>query len=102
MSSRSATRRGRTGEFKIMCDQAYWLFREDAEKGLIRMDINDDVLNEELTSTRYNADGRKIKLEPKEDIKTRIGRSPDRADAVVMAFSIEHVRPSVASVAAAW
>lgn len=34
----------------------------------------------------------KIQLEAKEDLKGRLGRSPDRADAVAMAFYSRSVR----------
>jgi hypothetical protein len=47
----------------------------------------DDELKEELTNTKwkYNSQG-KIQIEAKEDIKKRIGRSPDKADALVNTF----------------
>jgi len=35
---------------------------------------------------RYSAKDRTVKLEKKDKIKARLGRSPDLADAVVMAF----------------
>lgn len=49
--------------------------------------VDDDVLAE-LTSARYeilDSQGR-IKIEPKEQVRTRLGRSPDLADALLLAF----------------
>ena len=47
----------------------------------------DDELLAELTSIRYKFDSvGKLQLEAKEDMKKRIGRSPDKADAVALTF----------------
>jgi len=48
----------------------------------------DDELLFELSSVkyRYNSNGQ-IQIESKKDMKKRLGRSPDRADAVVLAFA---------------
>jgi hypothetical protein len=46
----------------------------------------DDDLREELIAPRCSFTVRGMLLEPKDDIRKRIGRSPDRADAVVMAL----------------
>lgn len=47
----------------------------------------DDELTQELTETqwKFRSDG-SIQIEPKEEIKKRIGRSPDKADAFVNTF----------------
>jgi hypothetical protein len=48
----------------------------------------DDQLVEDLLSARYkNTSTGAVQLEPKETIRKRLGRSPDRGDAVVMAWS---------------
>lgn len=46
----------------------------------------DDMLKEELTQMRYKTieSSGKLQVEAKEDYKKRLGRSPNRADAVVM------------------
>lgn len=48
---------------------------------------HDAGLDEEITEIRwaFKSDGR-IAIEPKEDIKKRIGRSPDRFDALANTF----------------
>ena len=40
----------------------------------------------ELTSARYEMVGGRLKIEAKADITARLGRSPDKADAVVLAI----------------
>jgi hypothetical protein len=48
--------------------------------------VEDEELRKQLTAPRFkvvNSNGR-IQLEPKEETKKRLGRSPDRADAFVM------------------
>jgi hypothetical protein len=78
--------------------EAWWMFgqalRPD-EKELVEADResgvelpDDEFLRADLLAPKYklNKDA-KIMLEPKEDTKKRLGRSPDRADAVVMAWA---------------
>lgn len=54
-------------------------------------------LLEELTQVKYGYKGDKIIIEPKEEFKKRIGRSPDLADAlaVTFAFRIEPKQPTL-------
>jgi phage terminase large subunit len=58
----------------------------------------DEQLAADLVGPRYTIDsrGRRV-VEPKADTKKRLGRSPDRADAVLMAFAVEG-EPASASV----
>lgn len=66
--------------------EAYWTLRRLLEAGEVALP-SDDALAEELTSTRWAVTtGGKVKLEPKDELRSRLGRSPDRADAVAMAF----------------
>jgi hypothetical protein len=47
----------------------------------------DDELTEEMTETKWEfMSNGKIKIEPKDDIKARLKRSPDRFDALAMTF----------------
>lgn len=57
---------------------------DEFDKG--RVKLNDDyVLNGQLSSVKFKYTGNgKIQVEGKDDIKKRIGRSPDRGDAFVM------------------
>ncbi len=46
----------------------------------------DQELREELLATRYTYDTRgRFKAEPKDDVKERVGRSPDRGDGLMLA-----------------
>jgi hypothetical protein len=47
----------------------------------------DQKLMSDLCAVRYTITSRGIQLESKDDLKKRIGRSPDRGDAVVLAYS---------------
>lgn len=47
----------------------------------------DPELVADLASARFSVEARGIKLRPKEEIKSLIGRSPDKGDAVVLAWS---------------
>ena len=48
----------------------------------------DDNLLAELSSVQYKYNSRgQVQIEAKEDMKKRLGHSPDRADAVVLAFA---------------
>lgn len=71
--------------------EAYWGFREAMAEGLIDLDPDDDELVAELGVIKYKFDSSgRIGIERKEDIKKRIGKSPDHADAAVQA----HAQPS--------
>ncbi len=63
------------------------VFREQYEKGGVLSIPDDPELIEELSGVRYKtkSDGRLI-VEPKEDYKKRLGRSPDKGDAFVYAL----------------
>jgi len=70
-------------QFQNQRAEAWWYAREQFAKG--RVSIPDDpILLEELTEVKYFINRRGlIQIEDKEDIKERIGRSPNRADALV-------------------
>jgi phage terminase large subunit len=67
--------------------ESYWQLRRLLEEGRIALP-RDEKLFDELAATRWkvNSTGR-VQIEPKDDLRTRIGRSPDRADALAMAFA---------------
>jgi len=69
--------------------ESFWRLRRLLEDGLVALPDDPDLF-EELAETRWEvtAQGR-IQLEPKEALKSRIGRSPDKGDAAAMAFSVE-------------
>ena len=63
--------------------QAWWKLRRDLERGHIALP-NDRELFEDLTIPTHFTKNGKIYVEPKEEIRKRLGRSPDKGDAVVM------------------
>ena len=71
--------------------EAWWKFREALDPdqpGGSPIELPDDpALRADLTAPRWKLTTRGILIESKEEIKKRIGRSPDRGDAVVMAWS---------------
>ena len=74
--------------FVNMRAYAYWSFREalDPDFGSrIALPPSQNVLAQ-LASPLYEITPRGIKIEAKEDIKARLGVSPDEADAVINAF----------------
>ena len=66
----------------------YWAFREalDPADGSDVALPPDPELEADLCAARWQSMSNGIKIESKEDIKKRIGRSPDCADAVVLAW----------------
>jgi hypothetical protein len=79
-----------TGQHKFVNKraEAYWRMREALdptnETGLALPD--DRELRVDLCAPRFTMKPRGIQIEPKEDIKKRIGRSPDKGDAVVICW----------------
>jgi hypothetical protein len=72
--------------------EAWWRMREALDPGQpggSRIALPPDAaLLSDLTSPRYEVRNNQIVLETKKDLVKRIGRSPDRGDAVVMAWSV--------------
>lgn len=72
--------------------EMYWNLRElmqPDQDGQSQICIPDDPeLKRELYEIRYKyASDRKIRIEAKEELKKRLGRSPDKADALAIAFA---------------
>jgi hypothetical protein len=66
--------------------EAWWHGRELSRDGKWSLANLDDDAIAELTMPRYLEKNGRILVEPKEDVKERLGRSPDIADAVLLAF----------------
>jgi len=84
-----ATRmRDKTNEltFATLRDWLYWHLREVLEDGLIALPP-DDMLTADLVAPRWTVtSGGRIKVEAKDDLRRRLGRSPDAGDAVMLAM----------------
>lgn len=72
--------------------EAYWKFREALDPSRpggspIMLDPNDLELLAELCTPTFKEDRKVIALQPKEEVMETLGRSPNRSDAVVMAWT---------------
>jgi hypothetical protein len=66
----------------------YWTLRERFEQGEVDIDPDDDKLAAQLGSIKWGIDSRgRIKIESKDDMRKRGLPSPDRADAMAIAFA---------------
>lgn len=93
-ASGGTERRDMLGQFKFYNSRAaaWWRMREllDPSMGSVVALPDDEELIEELAAPRFTlyAAGR-LKVESKDDIRRRIGRSTDSADAVIQAFWVD-------------
>lgn len=89
--SEKSTRKTRDGKlgFKNRRAEVWWTFREalDPNGGAYIALPPDPDLVAELVAPRWMLTAQGIQIESKDDIRERLGRSTDRADAVVMAWS---------------
>lgn len=68
--------------FENLRSQMWWQMREDLRTDAV--DLPDDSeLHRQLTMPQFKDEGKVVKLEAKDEIRKRLGRSPDDADAVV-------------------
>lgn len=72
-------------EFGNRRSQAWWKARQLFRDNIPSIPDDPDLISE-LTNVRYTIKGGKIYIEPKSDLKkaNRLGRSPDKADALIM------------------
>lgn len=82
---------GSDQQFKNLRSQMWWLMREDLQHGRIAFP-DDEELFQDLITPLWHTKGGKITLEPKEDLKKRLGRSPDKGDAAVIWNWVRQIR----------
>lgn len=75
------------GEFKILRDQIFWALREWLRTDSGAMLPPDGLLREELLALEYSVKGGKVTVTPKEELRKKLKRSPDRADSLALTFS---------------
>ena len=74
-------------KFMNLKAEAFWGLRERFEDGSIVLDGKSDKLAEDLSSVKWKLNSRgQIYMESKEDLRRRGIKSPDRADALMLAF----------------
>lgn len=96
--TRLRTREGEFG-FRNVRSAAYWKLREllDPAFGAELALPDDPMLIADLTTPTWDITTGvppKIKVEPKDDVMARLGRSPDKGDAVAMALYADHLATS--------
>lgn len=67
--------------------EMYWNLRDKFERDEISLSGLDEDLINQLKIIKYEIRNGQIKIEGKEDMRKRIGRSPDDADGLVYAFA---------------
>jgi phage terminase large subunit len=70
-----------SNRFKSLRRQMLWQLREDARRGVLEIEEADEELFEELTIIKWAARGGFVWIEEKDEIKKKLGRSPNKADA---------------------
>lgn len=82
--------------FKNARAEWYWNLRKRFEAGKIDLDPSDSELAKELASIKYKLlPDNRIQIEDKESVKKRIGKSPDRADALAYAFALPSKKEAI-------
>jgi hypothetical protein len=70
--------------------EAWWRFREALDPNQLGGSVialpPDEELKNDLTAPTWDLSSGKIKVESKDDLRDRLGRSPDKADAVILAL----------------
>lgn len=79
----------RSDKYQNRRAEVFWALRTLLEKGQLALPV-DERLDQELCEMRWQVTplGR-IKIEEKDALRSRLGRSPDRADALSMAVALE-------------
>lgn len=91
--------RDRSGELEAFNTRAaaWWSMRERLDPAFgsqVCLPPDDELVGDLTGPERVYDGGARIKLEAKRQTGARLGRSPDRADAVVMAFWVENIPPA--------
>ena len=80
---------------------SFWRLRELLESRRIAFPAEPRLV-EELLALRWRDLGGRIALEQKDKLKSRLGRSPDAADALAMAFASDALRYHGVMIASPW
>lgn len=74
-------------EFLNFRASSHWMLRDALERGEVAL-CQDDMLTEELLAISWSiTSAGKKQITPKDEVRSLIGRSCDRSDAVVIGFS---------------
>jgi hypothetical protein len=75
------------GEFRMLRDQLWWLTREWLRTDSAAMLPPDEQLADELCAPTYHIKRGEIVVSNKDELRDRLGRSPDKADALCLTFA---------------
>jgi len=80
-------------DFYNLRSQMWWTLRESLKDYRLALPDPPSKLVEGLTAPRYDFRGKKkqVRVEPKGDIKSRLGRSTDYADALGIAWALKEI-----------
>jgi len=79
------------GKFRHIRDQMYWMMREWLRNDSGAMLPPDRILIEELMTPTYRNQGGYLEVMRKDEMISRLGRSPDRMEALMLTFYNEAV-----------
>jgi len=81
-------------DFYNLRSQLWWALREALKDYRLALPDPPADLVEDLCAPRYDFRGKKkeVRVEPKEDIKSRLGRSPDYADALGIGWALKELK----------
>lgn len=76
------------GNFRNQRAEIYWGLRKLMEEGKCKLPDDPDLINE-LGAVRYSqtSSGKTVQIESKLELRKRLGKSPDRADACVYTYA---------------
>lgn len=94
----SPIEQGKEEEFNNLRSQIYWQLREDLRLGNICLPPDEDLFAD-LTTPKWFTRNGKIVVESKEEIKKRLGHSPNKGDSVAYWNWIRHLGGYEVSVA---
>lgn len=67
--------------------EMHWEVRQGLKDGRYKVAVHSEDIENQITSLRYEITSTdRIKIEPKDKVKQRLGRSPDESDAVCLAY----------------
>jgi hypothetical protein len=73
-------------KFRNRRAETYWALRARLERGAIALPPDDKLADELLAMDWTEGPDGRVQIGSKDELRARIGRSPDRADAVAMVF----------------
>lgn len=89
-------------QFYDLRSQMWWFMREKLKNGELKISVDSKRLMEDLTAPKYKIQGDKtIRVESKQDIKKRLGRSTDYGDAYVYSRFVKHIRKQTTTIGGA-